>query len=129
MCIRDSYYTGTRDSGSIDLGYRPRPGLDFSIDYNYWDVDLPEGSFILRQLDAKFSWNFFEYLSWVNVIQYDNISKSLGFNSRLHWTKKAGENLYLVFTNNYSEIDEANSRDFELISRDASIKVNYTIRF
>ncbi|MAL68063.1 MAG: hypothetical protein CMK27_03135 [Porticoccaceae bacterium] len=123
------YYTGTRDSGSIDLGYRPRPGLDFSIDYNYWDVDLPEGSFILRQLDAKFSWNFFEYLSWVNVIQYDNISKSLGFNSRLHWTKKAGENLYLVFTNNYSEIDEANSRDFELISRDASIKVNYTIRF
>ena len=83
----------------------------------------------MRQLDAKFSWNLFEYLSWVNVIQYDNISKSLGFNSRIHWTKKAGENLYLVFTNNYSEIDEANSRDFELISRDASIKVNYTIRF
>ena len=123
------YYTGTRDSGSIDLGYRPRSGLDFSIDYNYWDVDLPEGSFILRQLDAKFSWNLSDYLSWVNVIQYDNISKSLGFNSRIHWTKKAGENLYLVFTNNYSEIDEANSRDFDLISRDASIKVNYTIRF
>ena len=44
--------------------------------------------------------------SWVTVIQYDNISKNLGFNSRIHWTKRAGENVYVVFTNNYLELDE-----------------------
>lgn len=71
----------------------------------------------------------FAKFSWVTVIQYDNISKNLGFNSRIHWTKRAGENVYVVFTNNYLELDENNSKDFKLLTRDASIKVNYTIRF
>ena len=123
------YYTGRRDSGSIDIGFRPTPEIDLSVDYNYWDVELPEGEFVLRQIDTKFSWSFLQNFSWVTVIQYDNISKNLGFNSRIHWTKRAGENVYVVFTNNYLELDENNSKDFKLLTRDASIKVNYTIRF
>ena len=123
------YFTGRRVSGSIDLGFRPTPEIHLSVDYNYWDVELPEGEFVLRQIDTKFSWSFLQNFSWVTVIQYDNISKNLGFNSRIHWTKRAGENVYVVFTNNYLELDENNSKDFKLLTRDASIKVNYTIRF
>lgn len=35
-------------------------------------------------------------LTWSNFLQYDNLSRSLGLNSRLHWELSPGKALYLV---------------------------------
>ena len=120
------FYTGSRISSQIDLGWRLTPKFSLSAGYTYWDARLPEGDFKLRQVDAKTEWALSSTLSWVNVIQYDNISANLGINSRLHWTPTAGQNIYFVINHNFNELAEDN---FVSSANEITLKASYTFRF
>lgn len=120
------FYGGERPYHQIGIGWRPTGNFRISTNYVYWDVDLPEGSFDLRQLSASTEWAFSSSLSWVNVFQYDNISRQLGINSRLHWTPRAGQDAYFVINHNYDEIEDGR---FESTRTDLTAKFNYTFRF
>jgi hypothetical protein len=70
---------------------------------------------------------FSSRLSWVNLIQYDNVSELLGINSRLHWIPRAGQEGFLVLNHNLQDLDKDNS--FRSSFSDLSVKLNYTFRF
>jgi hypothetical protein len=74
------------------------------------------------QLEAIFS----STLSWTNRIQYDNLSKSIGLNSRLHWIPQAGREAFLVINHNVQEDIDGN---YHSILGDVAIKFSYTFRF
>ena len=120
------FYTGDRVSASAEFGWRPTRKISLTAGYNYWDVKMPEGDFVLRQVDAKIEWSITPELSLVNVLQYDNISGDLGLNARLHWTTSAGQNVYLVYNQNYNELE---GNGFERLNGDTTLKLNYTFRF
>ena len=120
------FYTGDRVSGEIGLGWRASSKFQISGSYSLWDVELPEGEFMFREIDARTEWAFSSTLSWVNVVQYNNISATIGINSRLHWTPRAGQDVFLVVNHNYDELDDG---DFVSRSTDATIKASYTFRF
>ena len=65
-------------------------------------------------------------LSWVNLIQYDNVSEVAGFNTRLLWIPKAGREIYFVINHNVEDFNRDNQ--FHSSSVDATAKVNYTVR-
>ena len=90
-------------------------------------IDLPFGAFLTRLVRVGFDVAFSPTLSWVNLIQYDNVSEVAGFNTRLLWIPKAGREIYFVINHNVEDFDRDNQ--FHSSSVDATAKVNYTVRF
>jgi hypothetical protein len=122
------YWSGTRDSYSFRLVWRPSPHILLSTSYDYNDIRLPEGDFETSLVNVRFEGVFSSSWSWVNIIQYDNVTDSIGINSRLHWTPQAGRDVYLVLNHNMVEDDEEDG-NFNPVATDLSFKVNYTFRF
>jgi len=126
--IDGKYYSGDRLVVDTTLGWRPNPKLRFQASLDYWEVNLPEGDFRVRIATANAEWAFNSTLSWVNVLQYDNISNNLGINSRLHWNPKAGQDVFLVLNHNF--LDEGDDLGgFNSIGSDITVKASYTFRF
>ena len=63
----------------------------------------------------------------MNLIQYDNVSETIGINSRLEWTPEAGREAYLVINHNVEDFDLDNR--FHSARSDIAVKFNYTFRF
>ena len=76
---------------------------------------------------AGFDIAFSSTLSWVNLIQYDNVSEVAGINMRLHWIPEAGREVYFVINHNVEDIDRDDH--FHSAFSDMTAKVNYTFRF
>ena len=70
---------------------------------------------------------FTSTLSWINLIQYDNVSETVGINSRLHWIPQAGREAYLVLNHNIDDAD----RDgiYHSSFSELTLKYSYTFRF
>ncbi len=62
------------------------------------------GDFVTRliQIDANYAFN--ARWSWVNLIQYDNESGSVGENSRLRWNPREGQDLYIVLNHGFDAV-------------------------
>jgi hypothetical protein len=121
------FYNGSIRSVESTVQWRPSKFLDFSVSYAVDDVDLPYGDFITRLATFSNSVVFSNTLSWVNLVQYDNVSESVGFNSRVHWNPRAGQNVYFVVNHNYSENEVDNS--FESVGTSVTLKFDYTLRY
>ena len=66
-------------------------------------------------------------LSFFNLVQYDNRSRNLGWQSRVRWTQQPGNDLFLAFQQGW--IHDAGERTFRAEDRKLSAKVQYSIRF
>ena len=64
-------------------------------------------------------------ISWTNFIQWDNVSDSLGINSRLRWIIEPGSDLFLVVNQGF---DTRGSR-FDPNFTEVTTKVVWTFRF
>ena len=62
------------------------------------------GDFVTRliQIDANYAFN--ARWSWVNLIQYDNESGSVGENSQLRWNPREGQDLYIVLNHGFDAV-------------------------
>jgi hypothetical protein len=123
------FYGGNRSDRFLELTWRPSAFFRGSLSYEYNDVELPypNGSFEVRVVRAGFDFAFSPTLSWVNLIQYDNVSEVAGINMRLHWIPEAGREVFFVINHNIEDIDGDNS--FHSAFSDATAKVSYTFRF
>jgi hypothetical protein len=121
------YYDGDHNNLRSNVEWRPSEHLRLRASYEVNDISLPYGDFIVRLASLRAQFVFSSTLSWVNLIQYDNISESLGFNSRLHWIPQAGREGYIVFNHNLSDADKNGS--LVSTSADVAVKFNYTWRF
>ena len=84
--MRDGdFYTGTIRGYTAAVSWRPSKHFSGSLSYNVDFVDLPEGEFDNRVTSADLTIAFASELSWVNLIQFDNVSNDLGIDSRFRW--------------------------------------------
>ena len=114
-------------SVEVDIGWRPSKHFSARVSYGIDEVELPQDEFEAQLVSAQFDFVFSNTVSWVNLIQYDNVSESIGLNSRLHWVPQAGRNVYLVLNHNYEERMSDNS--FHSTTTDLTLKADYTFRF
>ena len=121
------FWNGDRKSAGGFLNYRPNSHFRANLNYQYNNVELPQGKFITRVVRVRLEAIFSNTLSWTNLIQYDNVSDTVGLNSRLHWIPQAGREAFIVFNHNARDPD--GGRDFHSISSDISLKFSYTFRF
>jgi hypothetical protein len=120
------FYDGTRKRVTTVFGWRPSAHFQANLRYQVNDVALPEGNFTTRLLRVELDTAFNSTLSWVNLIQYDNVSNTAELNSRLHWIPQAGREGYIVFDHLLS--DSGNGH-FSPLTSNATIKFSYTFRF
>ena len=121
------YYNGTRWQRGLGLNWRPTRQYDIGVNFTENEIDLPDGNFTVRLISLDTRIAFSSTLSWSNLIQYDNVSEVVGFNSRLHWIPEAGRQAFLVFNYGLSDVDKDN--DFISTNSDISLKFSYTFRF
>jgi hypothetical protein len=121
------FFNGTRDRTSVGIGWRPSNHFQFTLDYDYNEVELPSGSFNTRLVQLRTDVIFSATVSWSTLIQYDNVSETMGVNSRFQWIPEAGREIFIVLNHNLQDLD-LNNR-FESALADLAFKVNYTFRF
>jgi hypothetical protein len=123
--FRGTDFDGKKISISGGLAWKPSKHFRLQGTYEYNDFDLPQGGFITRLMTFQSDIVFSDTLSWVNLMQYDNVSNNLGINSRVHWIPEAGRELFFVI--NHDLLDEVDG--FKSAESDITLKVNYTFRF
>jgi hypothetical protein len=121
------YYDGQHTNAGTEVTWRPSPKFRFGLNYDAHEIDLPDGLFTVRQTTLRAELVFSSTLSWVNLVQYDNVSENLGLNSRLHWIPQAGREGFIVLNRNLSDVDRDDS--FAPVSADVAVKFSYTWRF
>jgi len=125
---KGGFYNGDRVQYNLGLQWRPSQHLFMGFDYNYQDVTLPAGDFVVRLIRLNANYAFNSKWSWINLLQYDNGSRQLGLNSRLRWNPQAGEDLYVVINYNFDSSEGAftgmNAQNAELV-----LKYTKTLRF
>jgi hypothetical protein len=119
------FYDGNRDRIRVGFDWRPEEHFNFGWNYDYQQIELPAGNFDVRLVTANANYAFNAKWSWVNLVQYDNSSSSMGLNSRLRWNPQAGEDLYIVFNYNF----DSEGVFSKVSSEKAELALKYTKTF
>ena len=120
------FFDGDRKAITAGFDWQPNRNFSFEFTYNLTDVELPYGDFVTRLISLNADYAFNSRWSWVNLLQYDNESGSVGVNSRLRWNPRAGEDLFLVI--NYN-LDSTAGAFKELNAAESEIVLKYTRNF
>jgi len=121
------FYDGHRQQETAGIGWRPSSHFQLTLDYTVNDVELPYGDFSTELLQLRSDIIFSSTMSWSTLLQYDNLTETLGINTRLHWVPKAGQEGIIVLNHNLQDT-ELNNR-FKSTLADLAVKFNYTFRF
>ena len=121
------FYSGTRWRGTGQVVWKASRHFWFTGNYEYNDVSLPQGDFIVRLASTRFDVMFNAEWSWVTLVQYDNVSDSIAAHSRIRYIPQAGREMFIVF--NHNLLEETQDGSFRSTRADGTVKFNYTFRF
>jgi hypothetical protein len=132
------FYTGRLQKTLAVLELRPSEYFFAAFEWEQSDGRLPEqlvsiegvpvrvpGDFTLRLLRARINVNFSTKLSWVSVLQYDNLSDTMGLNSRLRWEIEPGREVSFVVNQNW----DAGPDTIAPTKMELTAKVAWTFRY
>ena len=123
------FLSGTRRELGLDIGLRPRPGVTINLANEWNHVALAEGTFDTRLHRAIIDTQFSPFMYLVNNIQYDSVSRVLGWQSRFRWIVVPGNDVFFVYTHNWIEDSLDPNQKFRTLDRRGAAKVVYTRRF
>jgi hypothetical protein len=122
------FLSGRRRELQLDLGVRPRPGITLNLNYEFNDVSLAEGSFETNLFRVVADTQFSPFMYLVNHVQYDSVSRVVGWQSRFRWILQPGNDIFFVYTHNWIDPLDPSAR-FATLDRRAAAKAVYTKRF
>ena len=123
-----SYWSGHADEISADLLFKLAPHFQAGITAEQTFARLPQGNFVARIWALRADYAFSPFFTVANFIQYDNESRNLGWQSRLRWILKPGNDLFLVFNQGWEQ-NERGGFNFCTAGTRLTGKVQYTFRF
>jgi hypothetical protein len=124
-----SFFSGDRTEYALGVDVRPRPGVRINTTYEYNRVSLPEGRFDTRLIRVVADTQFSPFMYLVNNVQYDSVSRGLGWQARYRWIVRPGNDVFLVYTHNWVEDRLDPGTRFTTLDRRGAAKVVYTRRF
>ncbi len=122
-----NFFTGEREQVVVNLAIRPRPGVVVNLENEWNRVWLPGGRFETRLARLITDTQLSPWIYFVNNFQFDSVSNSLGWQFRLRWIIEPGNDLYVVYTQNWRD-DLALDR-FVAQDRRGAAKFVYTYRY
>jgi hypothetical protein len=121
-----TYYNGTRRDMSADLTLKPNDRIFLEVGGNRSQISLEQGNFYTQIVTVQAGYNFSPNISWSNLVQYDNRSRVLGFQSRFRWILTPGSDVYLVMNRGWIRTFD---QDFISTYDQGTVKLQYTFRF
>lgn len=122
------FYNGTLRRFSGDINYRAQPWGNFSIGYQWNDLDFPDpyGSSLITAILSKVEIGFSRNLLWTTLFQYVDQSDFLGINSRLQWRFAPMSDIFLVYIDNYDVLERMNgNQSIDSNNRAVLLKMSY----
>ena len=123
-----AFFSGERLEASLGMGLRPRPGVTVNLSYEFNDVDLAEGSFQTKLYRLVADTQFSPFMYLVNNVQYDTVSRILGWQSRFRWILTPGNDIFFVYTQNWLDPTDP-MMGLKTLDRRGAAKAVYTKRF
>jgi hypothetical protein len=120
-----TFYSGHRRDLAAGFNLRPRPGILATLSSSFSRVELPEGSLSTKVLRAVINTQFGPLISVSNNLQYDSVSRILGWQARFRWILQPGNDIYFVWLNNWRDSGDS----LTPLDRNATVKMTYTARF
>lgn len=119
------FYNGYRKDISLKANWKIAIPLFIGGAINRNDVDLPEGNFTANTYQINANILFSPDITLYNYFQYDNASKSAGWQSRFQWILKPGNEIILAWNSNFLKPEGKFFMDESAIR----LKLKYNIRF
>jgi len=124
-----SFYSGTGAEYQLNVRVRPRPGVLAQIEAERNMLDLAEGQVDTLLLRVLANMQLSPWISVVNNLQYDDVSGQMGWQVRFRWIRRPGNDLYLVYTQNWHDPGALDGARFATLDRRLAGKLVYTLRF
>ena len=122
------YWSGRANVIETTLRYKLPPRLVVSFGTNQTFAHLAEGNFVARVLTGQVNFSASPFLTFSNLIQFDNESRNLSWQSRTRWIIKPGNDFFIVFNQGWIQEDQGGFHYQPHESR-LSTKFQYTFRF
>ena len=119
------YYDGRRETYTIGGDLRKWKYASLRANYSFSDISLPLGSGETHLASVRLLLSVTPDLFWTNLLQYDSISESVGYNSRIQWEYRPGAKMFIVLNQNYL----ADDLSFHVQESVATMKVGGLFRF
>jgi hypothetical protein len=123
------FFSGRRREFTMQVTARPRRGVSVSAEAEHNRLDLAEGRFTTAVYRLAANTQFSPWTSLVNNLQYDTVSRLLGWQMRFRWIRRPGSDLYIVYTHNWNETFTLDQRRFSTLDNRLATKVVHTFRF
>jgi len=123
-----NFWSGTAKQIRTGIRYQAPPVFTISFNTNQTFASLPEGNFIARIFSTNIAYSVSPFLSFANLIQFDNRSGNLGLQSRVRWTLEPGNDLFFIFGQGWVQ-DISGGYDFRQQDSRLATKLQYTFRF
>ena len=125
-----SYWSGRAEQVTASLSFKLPPRFIASVSTNQTFARLPQGNFVARIFTSNIGFTASPALSFSNLIQYDNRSRNLGWQSRIRWTLRPGNDLFVAFNQGWIQEEHENrSMRFRVQDSKISTKFQYSHRF
>ena len=124
-----NYWSGTAQTLRTGISYKLPPNFLVSFNADQTFANLPEGDFVARIYSSEVNYAVSPFLTFSNLIQFDNRSGNLGLQSRVHWTIEPGSDLFFVFGQGWVHDLERGYREFRRQDSRLATKLQYTFRF
>lgn len=124
---KGDFFGGDRTEIGVGLDWRPNSRFFLGVEYEHNDIELADGDFTAELIAVRTEVAFDVRWSWLNLVQYDNESESVGVNSRLRWTPRAGQDLFVVLNHGFEAIGSFSA--LRSLESQLSVKYTHTFRF
>jgi len=121
------FYSGRLDERSLGLAIKLGGYANLSFKIDLVRSRLPQGNFNENLFELKADFFLSPDLGFMNYIQYDDISRQLGWSARLRWQITPGNDIYLVYNRNWERRFDPAARFSSLQDRGV-LKITLSIR-
>jgi hypothetical protein len=121
------FYSGRLDEATLGLTAKVNGFVNLSFNADLIRGRLPQGNFNENVFQVKADFFLSPDLGLMNYIQYDDISRELGWSARLRWQISPGNEIFLVYNKNWERHSDPSSRFAPLEDRGV-LKISLSIR-
>ncbi len=121
------FFGGSSTTASLEVDWRASPLLQLGGEYRTSDIDLGlDGSFTTHIASGTLDLFFSPELSLRNLLQYDNESNAIGWQSRLRWIYDPGREFFFVLGSTWQRTEDESIVPTE---QAVNLKVAHPLRF
>jgi hypothetical protein len=123
------FWSGRASQFETGVQYKVAPHFQTGISLEQTFARLAEGDFVARLLVLRADYSVSPLLTFFNLAQFDNQGRNLGWQSRVRWTLRPGNDMFLVFSQGWLQDEARGGLSFRPTDTKIAAKAQYTFRF